>query len=96
MTIGNIIGGVVFVALPYWFVYIRGERCSEAMPASGGGEAQEKELNMTRVEEIEAAIEALSEKDYVRLRRWFSEKDWREWDRQIEADSDLGKIGFPG
>lgn len=49
---------------------------------------------MTRVEEIEAAIEALSGKDYVRLRRWFSEKDWREWDRQIEADSDLGKLDF--
>ncbi|MEK6815745.1 MAG: formate/nitrite transporter family protein [Nitrospirota bacterium] len=26
VTIGNIIGGVVFVALPYWFVYIRGRK----------------------------------------------------------------------
>ncbi|MBI3393028.1 MAG: formate/nitrite transporter family protein [Nitrospirae bacterium] len=26
VTVGNAIGGVVFVALPYWFVYIRGKK----------------------------------------------------------------------
>lgn len=49
---------------------------------------------MSRVEEIEAAIESLSEEEYVRLRKWFSEKDWAKWDRQIEADSDSGKLDF--
>lgn len=27
VTIGNIIGGVVFVGLAYWFVYLKGTRC---------------------------------------------------------------------
>lgn len=49
---------------------------------------------MSKVEEIEAAIESLSEEEYVRLRKWFSEKDWKKWDRQIEADSESGKLDF--
>ncbi len=49
---------------------------------------------MSKVEEIEAAIESLSEEEYVRLRKWFSEKDWEKWDRQIEADSEAGKLDF--
>ena len=46
------------------------------------------------VEAIKAAIEALFETDYVALRQWFSEKDWENWDRQIEADSKSGKLDF--
>ena len=46
---------------------------------------------MCGVEEIKAAIEALPQKDYARLRDWFSE---RNWDRQIEADSQSGKLDF--
>lgn len=49
---------------------------------------------MLKVEEIQAAIESLSEDEYVRLRRWFSERDWQKWDRQIEADSEVGKLEF--
>ena len=49
---------------------------------------------MSKVEEIEAAIESLSEDEYVRLRKWFSEKDWGKWDRQIAADSESGKLDF--
>ena len=49
---------------------------------------------MLKVEEIQAAIESLSEDEYVRLRRWFSERDWQKWDRQIEADSEAGKLEF--
>lgn len=49
---------------------------------------------MSRVEEIEKAIDALPEEDYVHLRQWFSEKDWQKWDRQIEADSGSGKLDF--
>lgn len=49
---------------------------------------------MSKVEEIEAAIESLPEEEYVRLRKWFSEKDWEKWDRQIEADSEAGKLDF--
>ena len=28
------------------------------------------------------------------MRRWFSERDWEKWDRQIEADSESGKLDF--
>lgn len=49
---------------------------------------------MSKVEEIESAIESLSEKECVRLRKWFSEKDWEKWDRKIEADSEAGKLDF--
>ena len=47
---------------------------------------------MLKVDEIKAAIENLPEEDYVRLRQWFSEKDWQQWDRQIEIDSNSEKL----
>ncbi len=49
---------------------------------------------MSKVKEIQAAIESLSGEDYARLRKWFSERDWEKWDRQIEADSKAGKLDF--
>lgn len=49
---------------------------------------------MSKVEEIQAAIESLPEKEYARLRRWFYEREWEKWDRQIEADSESGKLDF--
>ena len=49
---------------------------------------------MSKVDEIKEAIKALPEEEYVRLRQWFSEKDWQKWDRQIEEDSESGKLDF--
>jgi hypothetical protein len=49
---------------------------------------------MPKVDEIKAAIETIEEEDYVQLRKWFSEKDWEKWDKQIEADSGTGKLDF--
>ncbi|HHT9126592.1 MAG TPA: hypothetical protein ACFYD6_12375 [Candidatus Brocadiia bacterium] len=49
---------------------------------------------MSKVEEIKSAIESLSEEEYVRLRRWFCEKDWEKWERAIQEDSNSGKIDF--
>ncbi len=49
---------------------------------------------METVEDIETAIEHLPEKEYARLREWFLEKDWKKWDKQIEADSRAGKLDF--
>lgn len=49
---------------------------------------------MITLEEIEKAIENLSPEDFARLREWVLEKDWAEWDKQIEADSDAGKLDF--
>jgi hypothetical protein len=49
---------------------------------------------MTKVQEIQSAIESLPREEYVWLRQWFSERDWEEWDRQIQADSEAGKLDF--
>ncbi len=49
---------------------------------------------MTRIEQIQAEIEALPKEDFVRLREWFAEKDWLLWDKQIEADIADGKLDF--
>ena len=49
---------------------------------------------MTQLERIQDEIEALSHKDYVRLRKWFAEKDWEEWDKQIETDANSGRLDF--
>lgn len=49
---------------------------------------------MSKVNEIKAVIEALPEEEYVHLRQWFSEKDWQKWDKQIEKDSQAGRLDF--
>ena len=49
---------------------------------------------MSKVKEIQVAIESLLEEEYVRLRRWFSNKDWEKWDQEIQRNSDSGKIDF--
>jgi len=49
---------------------------------------------MTQVEKIQVAIESLSLEDYARLKQWFLERDWEEWDKQIEVDSKAGKLDF--
>ena len=49
---------------------------------------------MLKIEEIEATIESLSEDEYARLREWFYERDLEKWDRQIEIDSESGKLDF--
>jgi hypothetical protein len=49
---------------------------------------------MAEVEQLQMEIEALSEEDFARLRRWFAEKDWERWDRQLESDVEAGKLDF--
>jgi hypothetical protein len=43
---------------------------------------------MSKMDEIKEAIDALPEDEYVKLRQWFSEKDWQKWDQQIVEDSE--------
>ncbi|MGH8607517.1 MAG: hypothetical protein ACREX9_08870 [Gammaproteobacteria bacterium] len=49
---------------------------------------------MSRLEKIQAATESLSEEEYGRVREWFAEKDWEQWDREIQVDSQSGKLDF--
>jgi hypothetical protein len=41
---------------------------------------------MTLVEQLQKEIDMLSDEEFTQLRRWFAEKVWERWDRQIEAD----------
>ena len=47
-----------------------------------------------QVEQLQQAIEVLSEEDFIQLRQWFAEKDWERWDRQLESDVAAGKLDF--
>lgn len=49
---------------------------------------------MITAEEIKHAIESLPEIEYVKLRKWFSERDWDKWDKDIQRDSQSGKLDF--
>jgi len=49
---------------------------------------------MSKINAIRKAIETLSEDEYVQLRQWFSERDWKKWDQEIENDSKSGKLDF--
>ena len=51
-------------------------------------------LRMTKLEELEMAVASLAEEEYCEFRRWFLERDWEKWDRQIEEDSIAGKLDF--
>ena len=49
---------------------------------------------MIGIEEIKNTIESLHKEDYIQFRQWFSERDWKRWDVQIEEDSAAGKLDF--
>ena len=49
---------------------------------------------MYEVEQIKEAIESLAEEEFIHLRKWFSDIDWRKWDTQIEQHSKSGKLDF--
>jgi hypothetical protein len=49
---------------------------------------------MSKVEDIQGAIQSLSQDEYARLRRWFAARDWAAWDGEIEKDSDSGALDF--
>ena len=49
---------------------------------------------MPSIAKIQEDILALSKTDYQQLRQWFNELEWDEWDRQIEEDSNAGKLDF--
>ena len=47
---------------------------------------------MRKIEEIEEQIQKLSREEFVELREWFLEQDWKAWDSQLEADVKAGKL----
>ncbi|MGK7900853.1 MAG: hypothetical protein AB4352_05450 [Hormoscilla sp.] len=49
---------------------------------------------MTRVKEIQAAIQSLSSDEFAYLREWIIGLDWEQWYKEIEADYCSGKLDF--
>ena len=49
---------------------------------------------MAKVDELKNEIEKLPKEEFSELVRWLSEKDWERWDKEIEADSEAGKLDF--
>jgi hypothetical protein len=49
---------------------------------------------MSRVEEIEAAIEGLPPDQYRRIVQWLQIREQRRWDEQMDADSAAGRLDF--
>lgn len=49
---------------------------------------------MLQLYEIKKEIDLLPKQEYINLRRWFAENDWKIWDKQIEEDSNSGKLNF--
>jgi hypothetical protein len=47
---------------------------------------------MGKIEKIEEEVQALSPEELTQFRAWFLEYDWAAWDRQIERDSQAGRL----
>lgn len=49
---------------------------------------------MTQVELLEQHIAESGDDSFSRLREWFIQFDQARWDKQLEADSNAGKLDF--
>ena len=49
---------------------------------------------MSKIDALKADIERLSSQELAELFRWLSEKEWESWDKEIEADSQAGRLDF--
>ena len=49
---------------------------------------------MRTANQIQTDIESLSKQEYLKLVSWFSERDWKVWDNEINEDSKSGKLDF--
>jgi hypothetical protein len=49
---------------------------------------------MSKIDQLKAEIESLPSEEIAEIFRWLSEKDWEKWDREIEADSESGRLEF--
>jgi len=49
---------------------------------------------MSKIDQLKAEIESLPSEEFAEIVRWLSEKDWEKWDKEIEADSESGRLDF--
>ena len=58
----------------------------------GQKEDTRRRMTMSQVEMLEQTVKQLSPGERAAFRSWFIEFDAAEWDRQIEMDSETGKL----
>ena len=49
---------------------------------------------MSRIEEIEVAINRLGPQEFRRMAEWVREREQQRWDEQLDSDSGSGKLDF--
>jgi hypothetical protein len=49
---------------------------------------------MSKIDDLKAEVEKLPSEEFREFFRWMTDKDWEGWDKEIEADSDAGKLDF--
>jgi hypothetical protein len=49
---------------------------------------------MLTLEGLEMAVNNLTQEEFSRFRRWFLDRDWQKWDREIEEDAEAGRLDF--
>jgi hypothetical protein len=49
---------------------------------------------MSTIQEIESAVQQLPSDQLATFRAWFAEFDAQQWDRQLEADVQAGKLDW--
>lgn len=47
---------------------------------------------MTKLEQLEQSVAALSDEDLRRFASWFDELRWQRWDKRIEDDVKAGRL----
>jgi Fe-S cluster biosynthesis and repair protein YggX len=49
---------------------------------------------MSKIDDLKAEIESLPGEEFAEIFRWLSERGWEKWDKEIEADSQAGRLEF--
>ena len=49
---------------------------------------------MTSIAEIKQAILGLTEAEYTELRRWLTDQDWEQWEREFDEDEESGRADW--
>jgi hypothetical protein len=49
---------------------------------------------LAKLDELKAEIERLPREEFTEIFRWLSARDWERWYKEIESDSETGKLDF--
>jgi hypothetical protein len=67
-------------------------KCSDGDAGDFGPDR--KGNTMSKIDDLKAEIESLPTEQFAEIFRWLSERNWERWDKEIEADSQAGRLDF--